>query len=404
MKRVLLAILLAGVAQSARADWPQWRGPNRDGVAADTALPVQWSATQNVRWKVPLPGAGNGSPIVYKDLVLVTATSGRDHGELHVLAYDRGNGQPVWRTNLFASPAPPPYALFPPERGHAAPTPAVDGRQVVALFGSGDLVALDLEGRPLWMRSLVLDYGPIEGNYGLASSPLIVDDLVVVQIDRLDGSYLAAFDVATGATRWKVARQASENWSSPVAATLRETRQVICAGSERLVGYDLKGHELWSVDGLERLCAPTPVVHGQRVYAVSGPAGATLAIDFVSASKPEVAWTSKKDGPFICSPVVAGDLCFVVSDLGIVACRDVRSGEDLWKARLGIDRPRASLVTDGQRVYCTGLDGTTVVFRAAREYVELARNELGEPVAASAALSDGCIFFRSEHNLICIGQ
>ncbi|MCL4193335.1 MAG: PQQ-binding-like beta-propeller repeat protein, partial [Thermoguttaceae bacterium] len=200
MKRVLLAILLAGVAQLARADWPQWRGPNRDGVAADTALPVQWSATQNVRWKVPLPGAGNGSPIIYRDLVLVTATSGRDHGELHVLAYDRGNGQPVWRTNLFASPAPPPYALFPPERGHAAPTPAVDGRQVVALFGSGDLVALDLEGRPLWMRSLVLDYGPIEGNYGLASSPLIVDDLVVVQIDRLDGSYLAAFDVATGAT------------------------------------------------------------------------------------------------------------------------------------------------------------------------------------------------------------
>ena len=405
MHRILLALCIAAHGASLSAEWPQWRGPARNGLTASSGYPAEWSETENVLWRAPLPGVGNSSPIVVGDLVVVTASSGPDHQVLHVLAFARSSGEPAWTVNLFATPAPAPYAMFPPERGHAAPTAVTDGRAVVALFGTGDVVALDLAGHPLWMRSLAADYGPLRNDYGIATSPLIAGELILVQIDHADDSYLAALDLATGATRWRTPRRAADNWSSPVIVERNGTQQVVCAGTGELVGYDLAtGSEEWVVSGLERLCAPTPVVTAKGLFVVSGPAGATLALEVTDEASPRVAWASRRDGPFIASPVVVGDLYLMVNDQAIVTCRDVHTGEDLWRARLGIERPRASLVSDGEQVYCTGLEGTTVVFRAARSFEEIARNELSEAVAASAAMAGGRFYFRTETALVCIGH
>ena len=387
-------------------DWPQWRGANADGTTSETDFPTQWDGSRKIgiRWKVELPGAGNSSPVVRDDDVIVTATSGRDHSELHVLCYDRHTGQLRWRTNLSGSPADPPFRLFPPERGHAASTAVITPKAVVAFFGTGDLICLDRDGKPLWMRSLTKEFGPIRNDYGIASSPIVAEDTVLMQIDHLEGSYLLAADLATGQTRWKADRPGIyDNWSTPVVATIRGSKQVICLGTKTLIAYDLKTGQITAQSGgLERLCSPTPIVRGSVVYAVSGPNGANWAIDLSTSPKPKILWQSKKTGPFIPSAVVVGEYLVVPDDQGLVTCYERATGKELWRERVG-GRGRSSLVVVGDRVYWTSLDGTTVVFRPGAEIEILAKNKLGEDVAASPALAHGAIFIRGDKHLWCIG-
>lgn len=396
----LLLLLVPGLHA---ADWPQWRGPTADGVSADAGFPTEWDGPKGtgVTWKAKLPGAGNGSPVVMGEDVLLTATSGRAHGELHVLCFERKTGKPRWQTDLTGTPADAPFSQFPPERGHAACTPVVSADAVFALFGTGDLVALDRKGRPLWVRSLTKEYGVIRNDYGLAASPVLADGVLMVQVDHLEGSYLLATDAATGKTRWKADRKGVyDNWSSPVVATVKGVKQAVCLGTKGLTSYDLAtGKVLATADGLERLCSPTPIVRGEKVYAVSGPGGANVAFDLSAGAKPKLLWQTKKTGPFVPSAVVANDLYFVPDDQGTVTCYALDSGKELWKERVASGRMRPSPVAAEGRVYFTALDGTTHVIKAAREYEPVAKNPLGEEVAASFALSEAEIFIRGQTHL-----
>jgi outer membrane protein assembly factor BamB len=401
--RIAFAIVAVGLAA---ADWPGWRGPTGDGVApADADPPLTWSATDNVKWRVPLPGAGNGSPVVAGDRVYLTATSGRDHGRLHVLAFDLQTGKQIWRADLFGTPAPAPFSMFPPERGHAAPTPAAAGGRLFCLFGTGDLLGLDADGRPVWMRSLAKEYGPIRNDYGIAASPVVHGGTVLVQVDHLDGSYLLAADAATGRTLWKTPRpHAYDNWATPVVADVAGTKQVVCLGTGRVTGYDLAtGKEAWSVEGVERLCSATPVVRGDALFVTSGPAGANLRLDLGTAP-PRVVWRTKKTGPFIPSAVEAGGLYFQPDDQGWVTCYDAGTGAEVWRERAFPGRGRPAPVAAAGRVYFTALDGTTVVVRAGREFEVLARNKLGEDAAASPAAAGGALLFRTDKHLVCVGR
>ncbi|AWM40000.1 outer membrane biogenesis protein BamB [Gemmata obscuriglobus] len=407
MNRALVILALMLLPLSAAADWPQWRGPTADGVSAETGFPTEWDgkAGTNVRWKAKLPGAGNSSPVVVGDDVILTASSGRDHSELHVLCYDRATGQERWRTDLTATPADAPFSMFPPERGHAACTAAVTDKAVVALFGTGDLVVLDRAGKPLWARSLTKEYGVIRNDYGIAASPIVAGGVVLVQVDHLEGSYLLAADLTTGKTKWRAERRGVyDNWATPVVATVGGDRQAVCLGTKTIKGYDLAtGKERWSLDGLERLCSCTPVVRGGRLFAVSGPAGATLAVD-LTVSQPKVLWQSKKTGPFVPSAVVVGDLYFVSDDQGTATCLDLKTGAEKWRERLGAGRMRPSPVAAGGRIYFTALDGTTTVVKAADEFEVIAKNPLGEDAAASLALAGGRVFVRGDKHLWCLGE
>lgn len=397
------ALVLLALPLLTAADWPQWRGPTADGVSTETGFPTEWDGAKgtNVAWKVKLPGAGNSSPVVMGDDVILTASAGRDHSELLVLCFDRETGKEKWKTPLTATPADAPFSQFPPERGHAAGTPVATAKAVVALFGTGDLVCLDRQGMPLWFRALAKDYGVIRNDYGIASSPLLADGLVLVQVDHLEGSYLLAVDADTGKTKWKADRKGVyDNWSSPAITTVKGVKQVVCLGTKTLTCYDLAtGKVLATTDGLERLCSPTPIVRGETVYVVSGPGGANVAFDLGAGAKPKALWQSKKNGPFVPSAVAANGLYFVPEDQGTVTCLDLATGKEHWRERVANGRMRPSPVTADGKVFLTALDGTTFVLKASAEYEVLATNKLGEEVAASFALSGRAILIRGDTHL-----
>src|SRR5205814_9913820 len=187
------------------------------------------------RWKVPLRGAGVSAPVVWGDRVFLTSSDGRLNDRLHLLCYHRADGRLLWEARFFGSSAP--EGQFPPG-GMAVPTPATDGRRVFALFGTGDLVCVDVEGRPLWLRSLAQEYGPFRNRWGMASSPLLADGLLVVQVDHWGASYLLGVDAATGANRWKTRRDTGVGWSSPLAVRVGGKTQVVAVGNYTVKGYD----------------------------------------------------------------------------------------------------------------------------------------------------------------------
>ena len=223
-----------------------------------------------------------------------------------------------------------------------------------------------------------------------------------VQIDHQDGSYLLCLELKNGRTVWKAEREGIyDNWSSPVVAEVESERQVICLGTREIRGYAWEtGETLWVREGLERLCATTPLVEAGRLFAVSGPAGATLAFE-LRREGARLLWESKRDGPFIASPLIIDGLYFMVTDRGVVSCRDLDTGERYWQSRAG-GQGRSSPVAAAGRVYLTDLEGRTTVIEANLVHRELAANHIGEGVASSAAISGKRLLLRGERHLFCI--
>ncbi len=387
-------------------DWPGWLGPGRDGYSLADDVPIHWSATENIAWQVDLEGAGNSSPIVWGDQVIITATTGIQHDTLHVLSFDRSDGTQQWSTRLFGSGTPVLFTMFPPERGNALSTPCTDGQRIVALFGTGDVACLDMDGRPRWFRALSQDYGEFTNEYGVAASPVLADGKVIIQIDQAGDSYLLALDGETGQTVWRTPRTASDNWTTPALATIGGRRQVICSGTYQVIGYDwADGTPRWTAEGMGRLCTPTPLVHGSDIIVSSAPDGAVVAWQFDLRSGiqnvPAQRWRGTRGIGFIPTGVRVDDLLFLASDRGIATCFDVQTGQMQWQERIG-GTYRASLIAAGGNVYFTSLEGVTTVVRAASEYQLVSRNDLGQAIAATPAITEGALFVRTERQLICI--
>lgn len=405
---ILLGVIsvLVRLPSAVAANWPGWRGKEGCGVSPEKGFPTQWAATQNVRWKVPLQGAGVSAPIVWDNHLFLTASDGRLNDRLHVSCYHRDDGRLLWHTRLFGSATP--EGLFPPG-GMAVPTPATDGQRVYALFGTGDLVCLDAEGKPVWLRSLAQEYGPFRNRWGMAASPLLVDDALVIQVDHWSQSYLLCVEAATGVTRWRTLRDASVNWTSPVVADVLSRKQVIASGSQQVKGYDLRsGRELWSVTGMQMQCIPTPVVLGNRLYALSGRQHYTLTIRLDGAegdlTASHILWKEKSGAAFVPSPLAVAGHYYYVEDMGMAHCLDAVTGNRLWRERLGRGKYQASPVADAQNIYFASEEGVVTVLKQGPTFEVLARNDLGEPLVASLALSNGRIFLRGEKHLFCIEQ
>lgn len=399
---LLIGLVLSRVVQA--ENWPMWRGPQQNGVAHDERLPLRWSPTEGVRWKVPLPGNGTSCPIVWDDQVIVTASSSRDHTKLHVLSYSLATGKPLWERRLSGHETPL-FTQFPPLRGHAMPSPVTDGKRIITLFATGELAAFDLTGEPLWFRSLQEEFGEIDNDYGLAASPVLFGDRVLVPVDHSRGSYLAAFDADEGQPKWRTAREGiSDNWSTPLLIESENQSIAVCAGSGRLEAFNLAdGGKAWATDTLARLCCPMPIPSCDRIIVTSGPGGNVQSLqrnaDLMTA--PHRAWLSTKGAGFVPSAICVGDLYFYANDRGILTCLDLANGQEVWTQRLD-GAFRGSPVAAGDRVYFTNLEGKTQVIAAAREFRELGSGSLDEPISASPAISDGCLIFRTEGHLVCI--
>jgi outer membrane protein assembly factor BamB len=407
MRRLLtLSMLLMLSALAPAENWPGWRGPDHNGISAETKLPAQWTATENVRWKAKLPGAGVSAPVVWGERVFVTASDGRLNDRLHLLCFHRDTGKPLWHARFFGSAVS--EGQFAPG-GMAVPTPATDGKRVFALFGTGDLVCVDFEGRPVWVRSLAQEYGPFRNRWGMAASPVLVGDLLVVQVDHSGPSYLLGIDAATGADRWRKERDTSVNWSSPVPVRVGKKTQLVTVGTYVMQAYDAAdGAELWSVQGMHMQCIPTPVAAGDRVFAMGTRDFSTLAVRLEDGrgdrTKTHVAWKVRSGSANIPSPLVLDGLYYFVEDNGVANCLKADSGERVWRERLGGRKYSASLVAGDGKLYFTSEDGKVTVVKLGPKFEVVARNDVGELVVASPALSQGRVFLRGDKHLYCIGE
>jgi len=394
-----LSILM--IAAAARADnWPGWRGPTGMGISAETDLPVRWSGKDNIRWKVLVPGAGVSAPVVWGERVFLTASDGRLNDRLHVYCYDRKDGKQLWHAKLFGTA---PTDLFAPG-GMAVPTPVTDGKHLYVLFGTGDLFSLDFAGKPAWIRSLAQEYGPFRNRWGMGTSPILVGDLLVVQVDHWSQSYLLGIDAATGANRWKTNRDASVNWSTPVPIKVNGQTELIVQGTFRAMGYDAAtGSPLWTVKGMGMQCIPSPAVADNVLFASSGENTMAIRLDGKTGdlTRSHIAWTNAKAGAFIGSPVVFQGQVYIAGDRGIGQCLDARTGKLLWKKRLG-DHFHASPVAGDDKVYFANSEGIVKVIQAGPEFKSLAENNMGEGIVASPAISDGQIFLRGDKHLFCV--
>jgi outer membrane protein assembly factor BamB len=397
----LLGLLVSPLVACAE-NWPQWRGPTGMGISSEKDLPVQWSQTKNVLWKVKLTGAGVSAPVVWGDRVFLTASDGRLNDRLHVFCYACADGKRLWHTRLFGTA---PTDLFPPG-GMAVPTPATDGKSLYVLFGTGDLAALDFDGKPVWIRSLAQEYGPFRNRWGMGASPMLADGLLLVQVDHWSQSYLLGVDPASGGNRWKTDRDASVNWSSPLALKLQDHTQLVVLGTYRAMGYDAAtGSQLWSVRGMGMQCIPSPVALGNTLIACSGENTMGIRLDGKSGdlTASNIAWKNKKANAFVPSPVAYQGQLYIPGDNGISQCLDVRTGKLLWKQRLG-EQYHASPVAGDGKVYFASKEGVVRVLRAGPAFELLTQNDMGEGIMASPAISSGRIYIRGEKHLFCISK
>ncbi|HMF17621.1 MAG TPA: PQQ-binding-like beta-propeller repeat protein [Gemmataceae bacterium] len=401
-RRMLLTVLVLILSSTAGAEnWPGWRGPSGMGISSETNLPVEWSKAKNVRWKVELTGAGVSTPVVWKDRVFLTASDGRLNDRLHVFCYHRADGKLLWHSKFFGTA---PTDLFAPG-GMAVPTPVTDGKHLFTLFGTGDLMCLDFAGKPVWIRSLAQEYGPFRNRWGMGTSPILVGDNLIVQVDHWSQSYLLCVDAKTGANRWKTDRDSSVNWSSPLAVKFKDHEELIVLGTYRAMGYDLgTGSERWHVRGMGMQCIPSPIVEGNRLVAASGENTMAIKLDGKSGNLTDsnVLWINKKAAAYLPSPVLYKGLVYIAGDRGINTCLDAAKGTVVWKKRLG-DQYYASPVAGDGKVYFPSKEGIVYVVKAGPQYEVLAKNDMGEGIVASLAISDGQIFLRGEKHLFCIG-
>jgi outer membrane protein assembly factor BamB len=291
----------------------------------------------------------------------------------------------------------------------ASPSPVTDGEHIYAFFGSGDVFCFDMSGRLEWQRALSNEYGVFENRFAASSSPLLFEDLLIVQCDHFGPSYALAIDKRTGANRWKADRAGVWlSWSSPICVSAGDTgaRELILCSSEKIDALDPRsGEPLWTLRGMARECIPTPVVGHGLIYAVSGPGAASFAVrpgGRGDVTDSHVVWTSTRGNPYVPSAILVGDYYYIADDHGIGTCLEAATGKQVWRKRFGGDFTSSPVSADG-RIYFTNETGTTLVIRAnTRQFEELARNTIDQSVYASPAISDGRILLRSASHLWCL--
>lgn len=396
-----MSILLAGVLfiPSVHADdWPQFRGPESAGVSKEKNLPVKWSETEGIKWKVDLPGRGLSNPVIADGRVYVTASSAYQEQRLHLLCFDEETGKLVWERQFAATG----NTACNRKTCMAAPTPVTDGKRVFALWATGDLAALDRDGTLLWYRSLVTDYPDITNQVGMAASPVLADDVLIMPMDNAGDSFLAGIDATTGKDLWKVARPRTINWVSPRVVRTGAQSQVIYHTAKAVTAYEVKtGKESWNypADGASTIPSSATgagllFVPGSRFIALKpGTKGQT----------PEVVWSSNQMALGYPSPVyLDGKLYGIVRNVG-VNCLDARTGDRIWQQRLQGDYAGSPVIGD-DKLYAVNEAGQTTVIQLGEEPKVLALNKLNDAILATPAVANGCIYLRSDKTLYCIGE
>lgn len=438
--RIAAALMLAALpCSNVLADWPQFRGPQASGVDATRELPVHWNAatSENIRWQTPLPGLGHSSPIITGDRIYITTAVGASDKELKVglygdiepiaekgiyqwrlLAVDRASGKIAF--NVLGHQAVPRVKRH-PKSTHCNPTPATDGKHVVAMFGSEGIFCFDLNGKLIWKK----DLGPLDSGYyevpdaqwGFASSPIIRDGKVIVLCDVQKGSFLAAFDLATGKELWRTPRTDVPTWGGPAVVDAAGRKQIVVNGWHHSGGYEFAtGKELWHLDGGGDIPVPTPIFANGLIYLTSahGKLRPMRAIrpdatgDITPASPGDtnaaIAWVHPRQGNYMQTPIAVSNRVYGCVDNGVLTCFDGTSGRVFYSERLGPAQGyTASPVSDGRNLFFPGETGKVLVVPVGDKFSTVATNDLGDLCMASPAIADGTLFFRTQGKLVAVG-
>jgi outer membrane protein assembly factor BamB len=395
MKRIVIAIITAVLATSVRAeDSPQFRGVGGLGVSKESSLPVRWSAQENIRWKATLPGRGLSSPVVAGGRVFVTACTGPEQKRLHVLCFDAATGKELWQRQLWATGT----TLCHPKTCMAAPTPVSDGERVIALFATADLVCYDRDGNLLWYRSLVGDYPTIGNNVGMAASPILWKDLLLLCLDNAGESFAAGIDKHTGLNRWKIERPRSINWVTPLLVRDGNRDSVLFMSPDHISVHEPgTGKKRWSMTGKSFSSIPSAVAGDGLIFA---PGGKFYA---VRSDKPEVVWETNKLPTGYSSPLYYRGMVYVLTPRGVLNCADGATGRALWSRRFEGAFSGSPLAADG-KIYLVSEEGATTVLQAGVDPQVLSVNALPETFLANPVAAGGAVYLRSDKHLYCIAD
>lgn len=396
-------IVPADPVADAAISWPGFRG-HGDGRAEFGDLPLSWSETRNVPWRIPLPGYGQSAPVVWGSQVFVTSVEGPEKETLLLSSFDLATGEVLWRRRFEASQRIENSEMV--SRG--APTPAVDGERIYGFWESGDLVALDHQGETLWHRSLTREYGAFEGNHGIASSPVLVGGTVVVQATHQGPSYFLAVDKESGKNRWKTDRPARISWTTPTAVESAQGPRVISSGGGSIEALDGRtGEVLWTFDGVEKNNIPSAIVDGDLVLVASSDPGNNFALRRGGSGHldhRQIAWRSDGVTSGFGSPVIQGDCVLFTNKAGVVTCVDRRNGESLWQHRLA-GPCWASPIAADDKVFFFSQKGKTTVLKTRSDGAEMvAENELATAgTVYGVAAAPGAFLIRTGTELIRVG-
>jgi hypothetical protein len=397
-------LVLVGIAMlctlTAAAEWTQFRGPSGQGQSAAKGLPLTWSESENVVWKTAIPGEGWSSPVISDGQIWLTAASEKGTS-LRAVAVDQKSGQIIHDIEVFRLSGAP---AIHEKNNYASPTPILEPERVYVHFGTLGTAALNRSGEILW-KNQQLRYAH---GHGAGGSPALAGDLLVISCDGTDQQYVVALDKNTGEIRWKTDRQGAMAYTTPLVIPRGNGRQVVSPGGNRAVSYDLEtGRELWSVDYNGFSGVPRPVFAHGLVYITTGfynPVLMAIRPDGNGdVTKTHVAWQWSRGVSLTPSPLVEGDEIYMVSDNGIATCLDAKSGQQIWRQRLG-DAFSASPVSVEGRIYFLSERGETTVIRAGREFEKLAVNRLEGSTLASPAIDGRAIYLRTDSHLYRIEQ
>lgn len=395
-------------------NWPQWRGPTLNGVSNEKNLPVKWTTDENINWKLAMPGWSGSTPIIWRDRIFLNVADGDN---LYLWAVDRTKGALVWKQLLGGG------NVKMRKQNMSSPSPVTDGKSVYVMTGTGVLKAFNFTGKELWTRDIQKDYGEFGLNWGYASSPLLFEDSLYVQVlhgmKTDDPSYVLRIDRKTGKTIWKVerptnaVRESPDSYTTPGVLRVGKTVEIVISGGDCVTGHDpATGKELWRANGLNpdnnpsyRLVA-SPVIFEDIIYAPSRvkPLLAFRAGGRGDITSSHLLWSSP-NGPDVPTPVTDGKYFYVVNDRGVMWCLDAKTGKEIYgPERIKTGTYSSSPVLADGRIYVTNEDGLTSVVKAGPTFEILAENPLNDYCLSSPAISDGQILIRTATNLYSIGK
>jgi len=412
MRRLWAAVLLLNATpvpwhEAEAENWPGWRGPRGDGSSAETGIPTQWDGPEGrrIRWKTEIPGRGHASPIVWQNRIFLVSCR-EDREERIVLCLDRDTGRIVWERSVVRSPMERKHRL----NSYASSTPATDGNLVYVTFLDRDqmlVAAYDFEGRQRWL----VRPGGFHSVHGYCSSPVVFENLLIVNGDHDGDSYLLALDRATGKTVWKTPREnKTRSYCTPIIRQWAGRTQMILSGSKCVASYDPRtGLRHWIIDGPTEQFVASLVDNGELLFMTAGfPERHIQAIrpdGLGNVTDTHVVWRATKGCSYVPSPIASqdGKYFLVVADDGIASCFDARTGERHWMERIGPHYSTSAVAVEGL-VHFLSDEGVTTVIRPGPEFKIVVENRLGEECRASPAVSQGRIFLRGVKNLYCIGE